>query len=90
MEQREDSLNEAGFGTTFSMVNLKQFWRWPKFNQYMSFYVYFIVGYIMLYSLFRSPTMINITGLLSNLCDASVALPQAIKNYKRKSVENLR
>jgi hypothetical protein len=64
-----------GLSTTFSMVNLKQFWRWPKFNQYVSFYIYFIIGYVMLYSLFRSPAMIDFTGLLSNLCDASVALP---------------
>jgi hypothetical protein len=91
MKMEESSEEYSGnFSSRLSMVSLKQFWRWPRFNQYVSFYVYFIVAYVMFYSLFKSPGVISFTGLLSNLCDASVALPQAIKNYQRGSVQNLR
>ena len=73
-----------------SLVNLEAFWRWPDFKQYFLFYCYAVFAYFLVFTLFYGDNMVNLTGMLSNCFDAAVAMPQAYKNWNRKSVENLR
>lgn len=71
-------------------ISLKKFWRWSDYRHYVLFYFYFITCYFLFYTLFYGETVIQATGVFTNMFDACVALPQAIKNYKGKSVKSLR
>ncbi|ORX95422.1 hypothetical protein K493DRAFT_182058, partial [Basidiobolus meristosporus CBS 931.73] len=63
------------------------FWNWPTFGHYVKFLVAFTgvvaVAYL-LFGTFRS--FIDILGYLSMGIEATVPMPQAYFNYRRKSV----
>lgn len=69
-----DTAQDSGL-TSIKLFDLKNIWRWRNFKQYLNFYAFFIVSYILFYGVFKSRSVIDFTGLISNICDASVALP---------------
>ena len=75
--------------SVISVLYFKNLWRWPTFRQYLTFFLYLVISYSLLYYVFFGPEMVAATGMLSNICDALVAFPQAYKNWKQKSVKNL-
>ena len=71
-------------------IHIRDFWRWNTFRSYYIFYMLSMLMYTLLYYTFNNDMMIDMTGLLCQLCDGFVALPQALNNYRKKSVKNLR
>ena len=59
-------------------------------ESYHAVLVYSVLAYAVLYSALYSDFMIELTGVLCQIFDAFVALPQLIKNHRTKSVKNLR
>jgi hypothetical protein len=72
------------------VITLKEFWKWKSFRSYLVFFVYSISLYGFVYFWSSSTFIIELTGLLSQLCDGLLAAPQAWKNCVKQSVKNLR
>lgn len=90
METLEDSLHMENKMSVVSLVSMKNFWRWKTYKKYVTFYAYFVGAFFLFYSIFYSEGLNNMTGILTNIFDACVAMPQALKNFKKKSVQSLR
>jgi hypothetical protein len=73
-----------------AVITIKEFWKWKSFRSYVVFFVYSISLYAFIYFWSSSTFIIELTGLLSQLCDGLLAAPQAWKNCVKQSVKNLR
>ena len=71
-------------------LNLGAFWKWDSFDCYKAALLYSFVAYLVFYTSMHSPFVVELTGSLSQVFDAIVTLPQAIKVCRKRCVKNLR
>ncbi|CAD8054122.1 unnamed protein product [Paramecium primaurelia] len=69
---------------------LNKFWRWSQLNSYIACLItFFIIILISSYFNLANPQYWEIIGFLSCAIEATLGLPQAIKNHTTKSVKGL-
>lgn len=73
-----------------SVFDISKIWSWRRFSKYMQFVVLIIFMYVNFFFLTYSPTTIQITGVIANILDGSVSLPQLIANFRKGYIKNLR
>ncbi|CAD8134519.1 unnamed protein product [Paramecium octaurelia] len=69
---------------------LNKFWRWSQLNSYIACLITFLI-FVLLSSYLNlaNPQYWEIIGFLSCAIEATLGLPQAIKNHSAKSVKGL-
>ena len=73
-----------------NLFNPKLFWKWPKEKDYYLFmFLLFTVISFMTYFLKTNKMYFQILGYLCSIFEASVCLPQVIKNCKTKVTKNI-
>ena len=70
-------------------LDLAKFWQWDSFEHYRAALLYSFIGYFVFYTGMHCGVVIEYTGLLSQIFDAFVALPQLLKICYSGSVKNL-
>ena|SRR3990167_148408 len=70
-------------------LDLAKFWQWDSFEHYRAVLLYSFIFYLVFYSAMHCGLTIEYTGLLSQIFDAFVALPQLLKIHYSRSVKNL-
>jgi uncharacterized protein with PQ loop repeat len=70
-------------------LDLANFWQWDAFECYRAALLYSFIFYFVFYTAMHCGVVIEYTGLLSQIFDAFVALPQLLKICYSRSVKNL-
>ena len=73
-----------------SGLDVGAFWKWDSFDSYRAALAYSFVVYFFFYTSMYSPFVVELTGSLSQVFDAIVTLPQAMKVCRKRCVKNLR
>ena len=68
---------------------MREFWRWKTFRSYVMFYLWSVGLFTVVYFGFNNTYVVEFTGIICQLCDGLVALPQAWSNCEKRSVKNL-
>jgi hypothetical protein len=69
----------------------RSLWRWPLFEDYISFLAKFTVGFGLLQLFFSEyDWYVDLIGFMSVSIEAALPVPQALSNFQRKSVEGFR
>lgn len=69
---------------------LQYIWRWTDYTSYVIFVAIFTSLSLSLAYIFRDfHSFIELIGYCSTLSDAALALPQALENFKNKSVKGM-
>lgn len=67
-----------------------QFWQWPRFEPYLAWYSLFTLLVLLAFGAFRfSPFMVETIGTLGCAFEASLAVPQIVKNFRTKATTGL-
>lgn len=81
-------LHETHF--LFLDFDISQFWAWDDFNSYLTFILSLGLVMAVLTVIFTFSTWyFEIVGAIALTIEASLGMPQALKNFKQKSTEGL-
>ncbi|EGD79405.1 hypothetical protein PTSG_09817 [Salpingoeca rosetta] len=71
-------------------IDLKTFWRWAHFKDYVTAVLLFaVVSGSATLIMIGVPAFVETVGLVSLLLEASLGLPQFVNNFKNKSTEGM-
>lgn len=75
----------------FSDFDIKYFWDWSDFQSYMDcMLVFTILSSIVMYLFIDRVIFVEIMGFLAVFTEASLGVPQLLKNFRSKSTEGMR
>ena len=72
-------------------MNISHFWDWTEFSSYVSFLMTFYALFAtMMYFGMANYYFVELVGGIALLCEALLATPQLMRNYKTSSTAGLR
>lgn len=86
-----DLRTKAGLSaSSASLADLSSFWNWPSFSTYLQFLgLLCAVLSALTFLLVDQPLFVQFVGTVALGIEATLALPQAYSNYRRRSAEGL-
>ncbi|KRW99148.1 hypothetical protein PPERSA_07391 [Pseudocohnilembus persalinus] len=67
-----------------------KFWRWEVYESYLYSVIAFFLGNVFLFTMFNQSTFyVEMLGAFSALIEATLGLPQLIKNFKNKKAHGV-
>lgn len=80
----------AGKGSFFDVMNPNMFWEWPYLFNYIFFLIFLSIFIAISFSVFgKNDFFIETLGYVGMFFESSVAIPQILQNFLKKSTKNL-
>ncbi|XP_073516004.1 solute carrier family 66 member 2-like isoform X2 [Phyllobates terribilis] len=74
----------------FTDFDLRHFWKWSRFEDYVQFCLSLtILGALLTYLLLDVPIFVEGLGLVALLTEATLGLPQLLQNLRNKSTQGM-